>query len=280
MKIREYLPRVGVRKLHFMLLPILALHDIDIGRDYLFDLLRSQGLLVRSRRRNVKTTNSRHHFYKYPNIINGLDINRPEQVWVSDITYVRVLDKWGYLSLVTDAYSRKIMGYCFRGDMTTIGCVHALEMAVNNREWLNLPLIHHSDRGTQYCSSLYVDKLIINNIAISMTEKGSPYENALAERVNGILKGEFEFYSQNLSFSEMSLHVTRSINSYNNIRPHSSCDYLTPSEAHRQNTSLRKRWTAYSKNYDVTEKELMELTNEEDLNSSSEIITFEEQYTV
>ncbi|PRD44533.1 transposase [Sphingobacterium haloxyli] len=259
-----------------MLSPILALHDIDIGRDYLFDLLRSHGLLVRSRRRNVKTTNSRHHLHKYPNIIKDLVISRPEQVWVSDITYIRLVDKWGYLSLVTDAYSRKIMGYCFREDMTTIGCVHALEMAVSNREWINLPLIHHSDRGTQYCSSLYVDRLVSSNIAISMTETGSPYENALAERVNGILKGEFEFYSQNLSFSEMNLHITKSIYSYNNIRPHRSCDYLTPSEAHRQNITLRKRWKPYSKNYDVTEKELMELTNEKDLNSSSEIITFEE----
>ncbi|MBE8719733.1 IS3 family transposase [Sphingobacterium pedocola] len=276
LKIREYLPRVGVRKLHFMLSPILASHGIEVGRDYLFDLIGSHGLLVRTRRRTVKTTNSRHHLRKYPNIIKDLVISRPEQVWVSDITYIRLIDKWGYLSLVTDAYSRKIMGYCFREDMTTIGCVRALEMAVDNREWVDLPLIHHSDRGTQYCSTFYVEQLTRGKIAVSMTENGSPYENALAERVNGILKNEFEFYTKNLSFSDMCLHIDKSIDSYNNIRPHSSCDYLTPSEAHRQNATLRKRWKEYPKNYIVTEKELMELTNEEDLNSSSEIITFEE----
>lgn len=242
LKIREYLPRVGVRKLHFMLSPILSSHDIEVGRDYLFDLMGSHGLLVRTRRRNVKTTNSRHHLHKYPNIIKDLVINRPEQVWVSDITYIRLLDKWGYLSLITDAYSRKIMGYCYREDMTTIGCVKALEMAVNNKKWIDLPLIHHSDRGTQYCSASYVEQLTNNKIAVSMTENRSPYENALAERINGILKNEFDFYNKNLPFSDMHLHIDKSIESYNNIRLHSSCDYLTPSEAHLQKATLRKRW--------------------------------------
>jgi transposase InsO family protein len=183
---------------------------------------------------------------KYSNLVKGLVITRPEQVWVSDITYIRLTNQWGYLSLITDAYSRKIMGYSFRLDLAAEGCINALRMALNNRLY-NESIIHHSDRGSQYCSHNYIDLLVKNNIAISMTENGDPYENALAERVNGIIKTEFNLYSSSLSFDQTAHQVSKSIESYNQLRPHASCDYLTPTKAHLQSEKLNKRWKNYNR---------------------------------
>ena len=160
--IRKDLPALGTRKLHYVLQPRLALHKISIGRDYLFDLLAEHRLLIRRRKRKVITTDSRHWMHKYSNLIKPVVVNRPEQIWVSDITYIRMINQWGYLSLITDAYSRKIMGYSFRNDMTAEGCIDALKMALKNRIY-NEPVIHHSDRGSQYCSQQYV-KLLFDNI--------------------------------------------------------------------------------------------------------------------
>jgi putative transposase len=256
-KIRETLPQVGTRKLHYMLDPLLATHCIEVGRDYLFDLLEENKLLIRNRRRKVITTDSHHWMHKYPNLIQELDINRPEQVWVSDITYIRLVNQWGYLSLITDAYSHKIMGYCFRLDMSAQGCVEALQMALDNRAYRYEKLIHHSDRGSQYCSSSYVNVLKYAYVGISMTEKGDPYENALAERVNGIIKAEFNLYSSQLGFEETKRLVEQSIKAYNEVRPHSSCDYLTPDQAHLQKKILRKRWKNYSKHVNkISETEI------------------------
>lgn len=242
--IRKKLPRLGVRKLFHMLEPILASHNIQIGRDYLFDMMADHGMLIRHRKRCVVTTNSRHWMKKYINLIHEMDITRPEAVWVSDITYIRHANQWGYLSLVTDAYSRKIMGYAFRKDLSAEGCISALEMALSNRLG-NAPLIHHSDRGSQYCSQLYVSLLIENNIRISMTEKSDPYENAIAERVNGILKSEFNLYNLTTGFEQSSLTLDKCIHLYNAVRPHASCNYLTPDEAHTSKVSLKKRWKKY-----------------------------------
>lgn len=139
------------------------------------------------------STDSRHWMHKYTNLIEGLAVTRPEQVWVSDITYIRIGSCWSYLSLVTDAYSRKIMGFCFRNDLSAQGCVNALKMALANRCYEDR-LIHHSDRGSQYCCKDYVELLQNSNIAISMTQSGDPLENALAERVNGIIKEEFNLH--------------------------------------------------------------------------------------
>jgi putative transposase len=186
--IRIKLPRVGARKLLFLLQPALLSHQLHIGRDALFNLLAEHKMLVRSRKRKIITTDSRHWMRKYSNLIKILLIDRPEQVWVSDITYVRVKKEWGYLSLITDAYSRQIMGFAFRSDMLAQGCVEALEMALATRLYPGERLIHHSDRGSQYCCKEYIDVLNKHNIAISMTENGDPYENALAERMNGIIK--------------------------------------------------------------------------------------------
>jgi transposase InsO family protein len=246
--IRKDLPRLGTRKLHYLVQNRLISHQITFGRDYLFDLLSEHKLLIRQRKRKAITTDSRHWMRKYSNLVKGLEIKRPEQVWVSDITYIRLTNQWGYLSLITDAYSRKIMGYCFRLDLAAEGCIEALKMALRNKLY-NQSIIHHSDRGSQYCSHNYVDLLLKNNIAISMTENGDPYENALAERMNGIIKTEFNLYSSILGFEQTRNQISKSIKSYNELRPHASCDYLTPNQAHLQSDKLNKRWKSYNKSY-------------------------------
>ena len=238
------MPRLGTRKLHYLLQQQLSDHKICVGRDYLFDLLSEHKLLVRQRKRKVFTTDSRHWMHKYDNLIKDKPVIRPEQVWVSDITYIRLNNQWAYLSLITDAYSRKIMGYCLRTDLSTEGCLAALKMALKNRIY-DQPLIHHSDRGSQYCSQAYTQLLIKNKIAISMTQNGDPYENALAERVNGIIKSEFNLYTCQMGFEGTQQRVRDSINAYNGIRPHASCDYLTPDKAHLKERTLPKRWKNY-----------------------------------
>ena len=245
LKIRSTLPRLGTRKMLYLLEPQLNSHGIAAGRDYLFGLFDAHKLLIRQRRKKVFTTDSRHWMHKYSNLVKGLAIIRPEQLWVSDMTYIRVLNQWGYLSLITDAFSRKIMGYCFRSDMLAIGCIEALQMALDNRSYSGQTLIHHSDRGSQYCSKDYVDLLSAEQISISMTERGDPYENALAERMNGILKGEFNLYSSTCNFEQTHQKIAESIKAYNELRPHGSCDYLTPSKAHQQGSVLQKRWKNY-----------------------------------
>ncbi|MGK2861189.1 MAG: IS3 family transposase [Chitinophagaceae bacterium] len=253
LSIRKDLPRLGTRKLHYLVQNKLMSHQITFGRDYLFDLLSEHKLLIRQRKRKAMTTDSRHWMRKYSNLVKGLAVTRPEQVWASDITYIRLTNQWGYLNLITDAYSRKIMGYSFRQDLAAEGCIDALKMALANRLY-NGTLIHHSDRGSQYCSHNYVDLLLKNNIAISMTENGDPYENALAERVNGILKTEFNLYGSPSGFVQTGNQISKSIKSYNELRPHASCDYLTPEKAHLQMEELNKRWKNYNRsfNYEKT----------------------------
>lgn len=243
--IRKTLPRLGTRKMLFLLQPQLASHEIAVGRDYLFNLFDAHKLLIRQRKRKVFTTDSRHWMHKYANLVKDVGIMRPEQLWVSDITYIRVQNQWGYLSLITDAFSRKIMGYCFRSDMLALGPIAALQMALGNRSYSGQTLTHHSDRGAQYCSKDYVELLVSDEISISMTECGDPYENALAERMNGIIKGEFNLYSSSVSFEQTYGKIDSSIKAYNELRPHGSCDYLTPCQAHQQGNVLEKRWKKY-----------------------------------
>ncbi|MGZ3874316.1 MAG: IS3 family transposase [Mucilaginibacter sp.] len=245
-EIRKSLPRLGTRKMLFLLQPQLASHNIAVGRDYLFDLFEAHKLLIRQRKRKVFTTDSRHWMHKYANLVKGLDIIRPEQLWVSDITYIRVQNQWGYLSLITDAFSRKIMGYSFRLDMLALGPIAALQMALDNRSYSGQTLSHHSDRGAQYCCKDYVELLDREAISISMTERGDPYENALAERMNGIIKGEFNLYSSSVNFEQTYQKIAISIKAYNEVRPHGSCDYLTPCQAHMQGNVLNKRWKKYT----------------------------------
>ncbi|MGZ3812910.1 MAG: IS3 family transposase [Mucilaginibacter sp.] len=233
LELRRQMPKLGTRKLHYLL----KNKGISIGRDQLFCWLRSQGLLVYKKKRYTVTTNSKHWMRKYPNVIKGLTISRPDQVWVADITYLDTAqDGNAYLHLITDAYSKQIMGYELCNNMEAASTLKALEMAVKSRRYRGLPLIHHSDRGLQYCSKLYIDCLIKNNITISMTENGSPYDNAVAERVNGILKDEFGLAEQLDNYREASVQVKESIYAYNFLRPHLSCNMLTPDQMHQQET--------------------------------------------
>jgi putative transposase len=239
LELRRQLPKLGTRKLHYLL----KNKGIDMGRDHLFSWLRSQGLLVYKKRRYTVTTNSKHWMRKYPNVIKGLTINRPEQVWVADITYLDTAEDGNvYLHLVTDAYSKQIMGYELCNNMEAASTLKALQMAVKSRRYKELPLIHHSDRGLQYCSKLYIDCLIQNKITISMTENGSPYDNAVAERVNGILKDEFGLAEQLDNHYEALMQVEESIKAYNFLRPHLSCNMLTPDQMHRQTTIKLKTY--------------------------------------
>lgn len=248
-EIRQQMPRIGTRKLHYMLAEKLERHGISIGRDKLFDLLSSYGLLVRRRRRKrVYTTDSQHHFKRYPNLIKELTVQRPNHLWVSDITYIGLPDGFCYLSLVTDAYSRKITGFCLHPTLKRDGPVAALQMAIASLPAnLQQPLIHHSDRGIQYCCAQYVALLENKTMTISMTENGDPYENAIAERVNGILKNEFELDRDFNSFDEAANAVDTAISTYNDLRPHASCDYLTPGTAHNKHGVLPLRWAPKKK---------------------------------
>ncbi len=238
------MPRIGTRKLHYLLTETLQKHSICIGRDKLFDLLEDYGLLVRRRKRKrINTTNSNHPFRKYPNLVRELRPERPNHLWVSDITYISLLDSFCYLSLVTDAYSRKIVGYCLYPSLKKEGPLQALGMALKALPGKpGATLIHHSDRGLQYCCSDYTTLLDSSNLCISMTEKGDPYENAIAERVNGILKEEFGLDKDFDSFENAKIAVMKAIDIYNRLRPHSSCDYLTPEQAHQKQGLLKTKW--------------------------------------
>ena len=229
---RQYQPRIGGRKLYFMLKP--GLRDLHIGRDKLFSILRANHMLVKPSRSYHTTTNSHHRFRKHKNLIAGMEIVRPEQVWVSDITYIGHRNNHMYLALITDAYSKKIMGYDLSPSLGTEGAVRALKMANSNRAYPGLPLIHHSDRGIQYCSDIYQKRLRRYGITTSMTESYDPYANAVAERVNGILKQEFALEDYNYPIEIMRNIVADAIGIYNQRRPHFSCGLLTPEMMHRQ----------------------------------------------
>jgi len=253
-EIRENMPRIGTRKLQSMLVDTLQLHKLDIGRDSLFELLSEYGMLVRKRKRKkIYTTDSNHPFRKYPNLIKELQITAPNQLWVSDITYIALLNNYCYLSLITGAYSRKIIGFCVYPTLEKEGPLNALEMAITSS---NIPLInsliHHSDRGLQYCSNAYTAKLIASGAAISMTEKGDPYENAIAERVNGILKSEFLLNRTFRNMEEASASIIQAITIYNSQRPHSSCDYLTPNQAHLTSGILPSRWKSKKNSFNAS----------------------------
>jgi transposase InsO family protein len=230
------MPRLGVRKLYFLIKPHLLEAGIKLGRDGLFKYLKVEGLLVPPKRSYTKTTYSKHWMRKHPNRLQGLLIHRPEQVFVSDITYVESDQGVHYLSLVTDACSRKIMGYELSREMKASDTVKALKQAVKKRV-SSLPLIHHSDRGAQYCSSLYQQSLAENNILPSMTDGYDCYQNALAERVNGILKQEFLLYRCK-NFEDLKRLVAESISIYNQDRPHLSLGMKTPEYVHKKASSL------------------------------------------
>jgi putative transposase len=230
--IRADLPRVGGVKLLQILGPVLMEHNMHIGRDAFFVLLRNNGLLIQARKRYTTTTMSHHHFRKWPDLVQRRRAIMAEQIWVSDITYLRTASGFVYLFLITDAYSRKIVGYHLSQTLKASGCLIALEKAVNGRIYPKRPLLHHSDRGIQYCCEEYIEMLQQRGIGISMTQSGSPYDNAIAERVNGILKQEFGLYQVFKGYGQASAKVCEAIALYNNRRPHYSCDMKTPQQTH------------------------------------------------
>lgn len=229
MEVRRKLPRTGGKKLYRMLQKDLILHNIVIGRDKFFDILREHKLLIERRRQYVKTTNSRHHYYIYDNLIKDLVTNRSNQVVVSDITYIRTLEGFCYLSLISDLYSRKILGYDLNKSLGIEGALKALKGALKGIKNTD-GMIHHSDRGVQYCSYPYTDLLKENKIKISMGEAGNPYDNAVAERINGILKDEFGLDAIFDSIKHAEKAVREAVKYYNELRLHTSIGYKTPAE--------------------------------------------------
>lgn len=235
--VRQEMPRIGTRKLYYILKS-----ELSLGRDKLFEILRKEQMLIVKRRKYVKTTNSKHWMRTYADSSKQIELKEPEQLWVADITYLSTQQEAIYLHLVSDAYSKQIMGHTVSRDLKAESTVKALQMALNRRTYRSRDLLHHSDRGLQYCSKLYIDELRKNNCHISMTQDGSPYDNAVAERINGILKDEFYCDEKFDSFEQVKKHVEQSIMIYNNKRPHLSCSMLTPKEMHEQNTLPVIKW--------------------------------------
>jgi putative transposase len=245
-KERVLMPKLGGRKLLELIQPRLST-ELSIGRDSFFNFLRRYGLLVGKRRRRVKTTYSNHWLHKYPNLIKEFVPNQANQLWVSDITYIETAERFVYLNLITDAYSRKIVGWAIGATLEAIYTIEALNMALDQLPRKTNGLIHHSDRGVQYCCGEYVKILNKNHVQISMTENGDPRENAIAERVNGILKDEWLNQMKLESLEEAIKALKRIIAIYNSCRPHASLDMKTPEYAHSQSGEFIKRWKTYYK---------------------------------
>jgi putative transposase len=230
-EVRAQMPRIGTRKLYHILED--PLRDLHVGRDKLFKILKANQMLIVPIRSYHKTTNSHHRFHKHKNLVEKIDVIRPEQVWVSDITYINGRQN-NYLAMVTDAYSKKIMGYDLSDSLAAEGTIRALRMAVKKRMYSQEPLIHHSDRGFQYCSDDYQKLLEKKKIVPSMTETYDPYANAVAERVNGIIKQEFLLEDYKVDLKTMQLLVAEAVRAYNTLRPHLSCSMNTPEQMHLQ----------------------------------------------
>ncbi len=254
------------RNLHASLTEEFRKHNIKLGRDKFFDLLRANGLLMSRKQRRARTTFSYHHFHKYPNLIKDIVVNKPNQVIVSDITYIWIEEekRFSYLFLITEMYSRRIIGYCLSEDMKTSSGLVALKMAVSNMQSKRTNdicgCIHHSDRGIQYCSNRYTNYLKQHKMLISMTENGDPLANPIAERVNGIIKGEFTLQKQISfsSFAKAKKQISKIIAFYNDERPHRSIEMLTPSKAYEFEGSLKRMWKTY---YPTSKKKLKIIEN-------------------
>jgi putative transposase len=253
-KIRSNMPRIGCRKMLDLINQQLDA-NLQVGRDAFFDLLRREGLLVRRLKSHTRTTNSNHWMHKYPNLIKELTVARPHHLWVSDITYIRTGEGFAYLFLITDAYSHKIVGWKLADSMEARHGLTALNMAIAQLPADVKEIIHHSDRGAQYCCKDYVKRLRKSGIAISMTENGDPYENAIAERVNGILKTEWLYTMSIPTVTEAKKVVNRIVKVYNTMRPHLSINKLTPEQAHQEVGLLKRLWKSY---YTQKKKEIVE----------------------
>jgi len=255
-QIRKNHRRMGTRKLYEKLQPFMLEHSIKMGRDALFDLVSANHLQVRKRKRRIQTTQSFHWLRKYPNLIRGFVPTAPNQLWVSDITYWKIGEnKHLYISFITDAYSHKIVGYHIAETLEAIESIKALKIALLSLKNSSNPinLIHHSDRGIQYCSKDYVKLLQDYQIQISMTENGDPLENAVAERINGIIKDEYLYDYQVQSLKEAGKLLKQVVELYNTDRPHMSIGNLTPDQVHKQITNpikTERLWKNYYKKRD------------------------------
>ena len=232
---RRVQPRIGGLKLHHLLGTDLRAMGIKLGRDWFFDVLRAENLLVRRRRKRTRTTDSIHRFRVWPNRVKDLKIVRADQVWVADITYIRLREGFAYLFVVTDVWSRKIVGWALGETLETRWGMDALAMAL---EGAHAPAqgrqrIHHSDRGVQYCSADYINALKKEKIAVSMAEAGNPYENAIAERINGILKDEFLLDRTMEDYATARRAVDEAVRAYNGLRPHRSIEMMFPEQRYR-----------------------------------------------
>jgi putative transposase len=234
-EIRKELPKTGCIKLYKELNKgFLQQVGINMGRDAIFDLVRANDMLIKTKKKWVYTTNSFHRYKIHPDLVQRRPATRAEEIWVSDITYLRISSSFVYLSLITDAFSRKIIGYHLANNLKAIGCIKALKNALKARIYPDRTLIHHSDRGTQYCCDDYIAVLKQHGLQVSMTQSGSPYDNALAERVNGILKIEFDLERTFPTISRATTCVEQAIYKYNHLRLHASCDFKTPEITHQQ----------------------------------------------
>ena len=232
-EIRAEMPRLGTRKLYHLLEENFEQFDLKVGRDKLFSLLRSSNLLIVRRKKHVRTTDSRHWRREHPNLVSDFIPEKPEELLVADITYFETEQGTVYGHLITDGYSKKIMGYKVAYDMKKERTIAAFNQAMKNRIY-KYPGIHHSDRGAQYCSPVYTTNAQNQKYEISMTQDGSPYDNAVAERINGILKDEFGLGDKMKNLTEVKKRLERAVDIYNNKRPHWSCHLLTPNQMHQQ----------------------------------------------
>jgi putative transposase len=242
LNIRTRHRRMGGRKLFELLEPFMLEHQIKMGRDALFDLLASNHLLVRRKRRSVRTTQSHHWLHKHPNLLAGLVPEGPNELWASDITYLRTPKGFLYISLITDVFSHKVVGHHIAESLESLETIQALQMALNQYRRSEKQLVHHSDRGVQYCSADYVKLLQENSIGISMTQSGDPLENAVAERINGIIKGEYMDLCQITNLAQGKQHLEDTVTLYNNERPHMSIGMLTPERVHTNSLITENLW--------------------------------------
>lgn len=233
MQYRYLMPSIGTRKLYWLIKPKLVELGLKFGRDQLFKILKGNDLLIHPKRRYTKTTDSKHWMKKHPNLLKDYRPVQANEVFVSDITYVESAEGVHYLSLVTDAYTRQIKGYKLSSDMKAENVVQALHMAMKHVKYRATTMIHHSDRGSQYCSELYQSSLREYDICPSMTDGYDCYQNALAERINGILKQEF-LTTRCSSMKELDQLIAESILIYNCYRPHLSLNMLTPNQMDEQ----------------------------------------------
>ena len=246
-EIRRRHPRIGGRKLKIMLERD---HGINVGRDMLFGILGRNGLLLRCRVRHRRTTFSGHGLRTYPDCVKELVVGRPDEVWVTDITCLFVEGMVFYVFMMTDLYSRYVVGWTVSDNMRTENALEVLRQAFSNRnpEFAHLPVIHHSDRGSQYCSYRYVALLHLHGCIISMTETGDPRDNPVAERINGIIKNEY-LYPLQVTAAGLKSRLYEAIKRYNCERPHMSLGGFTPEHVYRTGCPVDKLWKNYYPHY-------------------------------